>query len=329
MTPRTGLQEWNSLVTFVIMLRCRRLSTLGLFGERRCLATTITTQDSSPQTTEGSARAIPITLQPDRPSGSHSADHESDQQQHAAAGESPRLGFTPPEEEEVEAPPLYDTHIRTNPFQKTILTFGAAAAALLDPRRHDMVAVLGETTGGSALARLHTAMVEDPEGCRILVDKPRINSSTIDLDTLAKLPKDTLGRMYISFLEDNKVTPDSRLPVQFVDDPELAYVMQRYREGHDLFHTTLGMPTNMLGEVAVKWVEAIQTGLPMCYGAAVFGPLRFRPKQRQKYVSVYLPWAIRVGRTARLLMNVYFEERWDQSIHQLREEFGVEAPPSI
>jgi len=43
------------------------------------------------------------------------------------------------------------------------------------------------------------------------------------------------------------VTPDSRSQVQFVDDVELAYVVQRYREVHDLFHTLLGMPTNMLG----------------------------------------------------------------------------------
>jgi ubiquinone biosynthesis protein COQ4 len=26
------------------------------------------------------------------------------------------------------------------------------------------------------------------------------------------------------------------------------------------------MPTNMLGEIAVKWIEAINVGLPMCYG---------------------------------------------------------------
>jgi len=46
-----------------------------------------------------------------------------------------------------------------------------------------------------------------------------------------------------------KVTPDSRGSVQFVDDVQLAYVMQRYREVHDLFHTVLGMPTNMLGNI--------------------------------------------------------------------------------
>lgn len=47
------------------------------------------------------------------------------------------------------------------------------------------------------------------------------------------------------------VTPDSRADVKFVDNEELAYVMQRYREVHDLLHTLLGMPTNMLGESVV------------------------------------------------------------------------------
>ena len=45
------------------------------------------------------------------------------------------------------------------------------------------------------------------------------------------------------------MSPDTRLAVRFVDDPELAYVMLRYRQTHDLVHTLLGMPTNMLGEL--------------------------------------------------------------------------------
>lgn len=45
------------------------------------------------------------------------------------------------------------------------------------------------------------------------------------------------------------VTPDTRADVKFVDNEELAYIMQRYREVHDLLHTLLGMPTNMLGEL--------------------------------------------------------------------------------
>lgn len=50
-----------------------------------------------------------------------------------------------------------------------------------------------------------------------------------------------------------KVSPDTRMPPKFVDDEELAYVIQRYREVHDLMHTLLGMPTNMLGEQ--QWAQ--------------------------------------------------------------------------
>ncbi len=51
-------------------------------------------------------------------------------------------------------------------------------------------------------------------------------------------------------LIQQNVSPDTRLPVRFVDDADLAYVMQRYRETHDLVHTLLGCPTNMLGIIA-------------------------------------------------------------------------------
>ena len=54
--------------------------------------------------------------------------------------------------------------------------------------------------------------------------------------------------------------------------------MRRYREVHDLYHTLLGMPTSMLGEVVVKWVEGLQTGLPMCVLGALGGPVRLGPK---------------------------------------------------
>lgn len=74
------------------------------------------------------------------------------------------------------------------------------------------------------------------------------------------------------------MSPDGRDPVRFIDDIHLAYAIQRYRDVHDLTHTLLGMPTHMLGEVTVKWVEAIQTKLPMCIGGALFGAVRLRPK---------------------------------------------------
>jgi len=220
--------------------------------------------------------------------------------------------------------PLYPHHIPTSPIQKLILGVGSAAAALSDPWRADMVAVNGEVTGLPALQFMHQKMAASQEGCRILSDKPRISSSI--LSDLAKLPPNTLGYQYYSFMERNKISPDTRSEVTFVDDPVLAYVMTRYRETHDLTHCLLGMDTNMVGEVLVKWVEALQFRLPMCVGGAIFGPLRLKPGQRQKYQQL-LPWAVQTGKTASFLLNCYYEERWEQDLDQLRGEFGITLPP--
>lgn len=214
-------------------------------------------------------------------------------------------------------------HIQTTLFQKIALSVGSSITSLVDPSRGDMIAVLGETTGESALNHMHSKMLSSSEGQQILCDKPRINSRSVDLDFLKSLPDHTLGNIYYRFLEKNKVTPDSRLPVQFVDDIELAYVMQRYREAHDLIHAILKQPTNMLGEVTVKWVEALQTRLPMCIGGALFGAIRLAPKQRIKYVEVNLPWAIKTGLTSDFLLNIYFEKRWEQPIEHIYNEFKI------
>ncbi|XP_056314427.1 ubiquinone biosynthesis protein COQ4 homolog, mitochondrial [Danio aesculapii] len=222
---------------------------------------------------------------------------------------------------------LYPSHIPTSTVQKAILAVGSGVAALKNPYRHDMVAVLGETTGHQTLKKLRDRMRNDPEGYTILLERPRIRLSTLDLSHMSTLPDGTLGREYLRFLEENRVTPDTRAEVKFVDNEELAYVMQRYREVHDLLHTLLGMPTNMLGEVAVKWFEAAQTGLPMCVLGAALGPLRLSASRLQLLGQSLGLWALRNGGRARCVLSIYYERRWEQTLDELRHELNIEEPP--
>ncbi|XP_053381234.1 ubiquinone biosynthesis protein COQ4 homolog 2, mitochondrial-like isoform X5 [Mercenaria mercenaria] len=158
----------------------------------------------------------------------------------------------------------YRGHRPTSMFQKVLLTTGSALMSLYDPSRGDMIATLGDVTADSALKYIKQKMEGDSVGQQILLEQPVINTQTVSIDYLGSLPENTFGKEYWRFLSKHGFSPDARLPVHYVDDPELVYVMLRYRQCHDLFHTILGMKPNMLGEVAVKWVEAIQTGLPMC-----------------------------------------------------------------
>lgn len=76
-----------------------------------------------------------------------------------------------------------------------------------------MVAALGETTACSSLSRMRDVMLNDPEGRKILKDRPRVNSITVDMDQLARYSEGTFGRAYVTWLERCGVTPDTREPV--------------------------------------------------------------------------------------------------------------------
>ncbi|CAN0252882.1 unnamed protein product, partial [Ectocarpus sp. 13 AM-2016] len=150
------------------------------------------------------------------------------------------------------------------------------------------------------------------------------------------LPDGTLGKSYSNFMKENNFSPDGRSPVKYVDDPDLAYVMRRYREVHDLWHALTGLPATVEGELALKWFELVQTGLPVCALSAVLGPLALPSKEpppaptgsREVLARTFVPWAIRAGRRARRpLVCVWYEKRWEQPLELVRKDLGVEVAP--
>lgn len=117
--------------------------------------------------------------------------------------------------------------------------------------------------------------------------------------------------------------------VHYIDDPELAYVMQRYRECHDFYHSINDMPVNVESELAIKYFEFANLGLPMAAFSAVFAPIRLSKPKRERLFSQYVPWALKCGGSARSLITVYWEERWEQNVEEMRKEFGLlKAPPA-
>ncbi|KAG6879830.1 Ubiquinone biosynthesis protein [Termitomyces sp. T32_za158] len=223
--------------------------------------------------------------------------------------------------------PAYEGHIPLHWVEKTVLAVGSAFMSITDPRRGDMIAALGETTAGSSLPRLRDALLYSSEGRRILRDRPRVNSTTVDMDQLAQYPEGTFGRAYITWLERCGVTPDTREPVHYIDDPELAYVMQRYRECHDFYHCICNLPVNVESELALKFFEFFNLGLPVTAISAAFGPIRLNSQKRARLYSEYVPWALRCGGSARNLITVYWEKRWDQDVEEMKKEFGIWDPP--
>ncbi|KAI9253541.1 ubiquinone biosynthesis protein Coq4, partial [Sporodiniella umbellata] len=208
----------------------------------------------------------------------------------------------------VERRPLYPTHVPISFAERSILTVGSAFTALYNPLRGDMVATLGETTGHLFLSRMRDTMLLSEEGRQILKERPMISTKTIDFDRLQReCVPGTFGHSYIGWLEAEGVTPDTRADVRFVDCEELAYVMTRYRQIHDFFHTLTGLGVTVEEEIALKWFEWVQTGLPMTMLSSLVGPLRLTWPERARLYGQYVPWALQAGASCQPLMNVYFE----------------------
>ncbi|KAJ5335338.1 hypothetical protein N7452_007741 [Penicillium brevicompactum] len=225
--------------------------------------------------------------------------------------------------------PNYPGHVPLTTIERGALAIGSAVGSLINPRRADLIAALGEATATPYfIYRLRDAMLSDPSGRRILRDRPRITSETLSMPYLRTLPENSVGRTYAKWLDREGVSPDTRDNVQYIDNEECAYVMQRYRECHDFYHAVTGLPIFVEGELALKALEFLNTLLPMT-GLSLFAFIRMKPAEKERFLSLHLPWAIRSGLQSKELINVYWEEVLEKDVDELRAELNIERPPDL
>lgn len=217
-------------------------------------------------------------------------------------------------------------HIRLKAWQQAAVALGSAFGALMDPRRADLIAALGETTGKPAFQRVLLQMKRNPEGRALLLERPRVISTNVG--HAWDLPEGTFGAAYARFMGSRNFSPDDRPPVRFMDTEELAYVAMRAREVHDFWHVLFGLPTNLIGESALKVVEFEQMGLPMCLLSVVGGSLRFNEKQRALFFQHYFPWASRAGMQCTNLMCIYYERHFHENLEDVRKKWGITPAPN-
>ena len=171
-------------------------------------------------------------------------------------------------------------------------------------------------------------MLSNPTGRQILRDRPRITSKTMSVTKLRAMPENSVGRAYVSWLDREGVSPDTRSSVKYIDDEECAYVMQRYRECHDFYHALTGLPVFVEGEVALKAFEFANTLLPMT-GLSLFAMTRMKAVEQTRFWKIYLPWAVSNGLRSKDVINVYWEKELERNVDDLRKELGVERPPDL
>ncbi|CDJ61207.1 ubiquinone biosynthesis protein COQ4, putative [Eimeria maxima] len=126
----------------------------------------------------------------------------------------------------------------------------------------------GSPLNGREEGRERNAARESDEGREVLEQRLLLDGRFINYDALRRLPKNTLGYKLMHFLDSNSLHAGHRQPVRFVEDEELAYVLTRYRQLHDVMHAAFDLGISIEAEISLKLIEFYQTGLPLSAAAA-------------------------------------------------------------
>ncbi|RLV94387.1 Ubiquinone biosynthesis protein COQ4 mitochondrial [Spathaspora sp. JA1] len=227
--------------------------------------------------------------------------------------------------------PQYPGHVPLYVHEKILMFLGSSIGAYFHPERNEFIVALGESavTLIPVLKTIQKSMLSDVTGRQILQERPRITSTSLDLDYLRSLPPNSIGGTYVSWLDRENCSPDTRVPVRYIDNEELAYIYQRYRECHDFYHAVTGLPITIEGEIAVKLFEFMNIGMPMSGLGSLFAPLRLKKSQKKRLYEIYYPWGFRTGINSKPLMNVYWEKILEKDVDEFRQEMGIEKPPDL
>src|SRR5688500_18257721 len=121
-----------------------------------------------------------------------------------------------------------------------------------------------EITGRGRFRELLAELESTPEGRRILDERPELSSEHVDFAHLRALPATTFGGAYVRDLDENGITADYQAAgTRYIEDPDVAYVLRRYRQTHAIWHTLLGATIAGHEEVLVHSFAYGQVRLPV------------------------------------------------------------------
>jgi ubiquinone biosynthesis protein COQ4 len=210
-------------------------------------------------------------------------------------------------------------------FKDAVRVSQAVVRVLADSTKTHEIHRVEEITGRPRYRRILAEMRATPEGQRLLRDRPELASDRVDYDKLRVLPATTLGGAYVRHLDGNHITADYQAAAtRHVDDPDMAYLMRRFRQTHDVWHALLGIGITGHEEVLIHWFSFGQLRLPVSALIMVFGTLKHLVLERRwNALRISLMEAYECGRDAAPLLPVCWEDHWKRPLVDVRADYNV------
>ena len=142
----------------------------------------------------------------------------------------------------------------------------ALRAVLRDPDDTSQVFRLLSAMSGRTPHALARRFGLSRPGVALLETRPALLPRLRDREALAALPDGSLGRAYLDFLGADGLTADglveaSEAGERAIDDGE-AWIGDRLRDSHDLWHVVTGYRGDLLGEASLLAFTFAQTRAP-------------------------------------------------------------------
>lgn len=180
------------------------------------------------------------------------------------------------------------------------------------------------------------AIQQDPTASQVIEE--RYVGPPYDLESLLKLPKDSLGWTYAKVLSTLGYDPKFyRTPTTFNSDAE--YISFRVYKTHDIHHILTGFMLDNLGELGVISVTAAQTRFPAFLFLDIVSLLsnfftaetlysedldRTAKGKTLGYAFHLISRGIEMGQAAKPLFPVKWEEGFDRPISEWRKELNIQ-----
>lgn len=231
--------------------------------------------------------------------------------------EAPSPAAVPADPQELAA---VSAMLRGDGWARMRLGARALRAILKDPEDTRQVFTLFLVTNARHIPGFLTRFVSEPDGIALLHERPAIDSRTVDFEALGRLPADTLGGAFARHLSERGLSPDVfRAPPGV--PPTLAFLGQRMRQSHDIWHVLTGYDTSVDEELALLAFSHGQSGMPGPALLAAVGAVRFFPRHPKVFAKVLDGY--RRGQAARSMLTVRWEDLWQTPLAELRERFAI------
>ena len=209
--------------------------------------------------------------------------------------------------------------------------FKALKRLLANPQATEEVFTIINALSGPALKKGCQRFASTDNGKHVLATRVDLIQTLQNKEHLARLPENTLGSHYLTFVEKEQLTADglveaSQDEVTYTEMSEdLKRFATRQRDSHDLWHTLTQYGRNELGELCLLAFTYAQTGNRGIGLIVLAGSMKMRKYYGLSVFSTVFR-AYRDGKNCQWLPAQNWELLLEKPIEQVRTKLGIQDP---